>query len=542
MAANRTRTLALRSLRTAVLVGVLLLVVIAGGVAVTGRVGSNRVEQWVGQRLVEVVATYLTLGLEFGDLDYQYPRTVVLRDVRLIADPSQSAAAGRGEVVVAQVGELTLELAEVPRRGEPLRVARLLLDEPTVRVVMSAGGGVVGFSPLMREEALPLPDGGPDLKLSEAFVATRIEIKGGRVAYQGPSPDAGPLRIDGVNMTIEFDAQNADAYQLIARVDRGDGLDFNLDATLRPDAKIVDINRFTLAAAVNDRVSRSLPGVARQLIKRYGVTGSLRIEATGTADLTDPTRSVVDVRTALDGAGLTLGDQRWSADSVAVLLSMTPGRIVLKNMLVEALGGLIEASGHVLLTDELNADLRFVAEDLDLELLDPQYAGILNAEGTVSNRLADPLGNLGGAATFSVRDGRLTDFPLLRQLSAAIDSVGESDSGRDTADGVLEMMGDHVYLRTLNFKGDAVAARGRGNVYLDGALDLLMRAGPLEKAERLFVVGDILAKASDLVLPLYRVGGGLKEMAISLVPPNAELVTPFEERDAAQRSVGVETE
>ena len=70
----------------------------------------------------------------------------------------------------------------------------------------------------------------------------------------------------------------------------------------------------------------------------------------------------------------------------------------------------------------------------------------------------------------------------------------------DTADGVFTFEGDRVNLSRLDLATAWAVARGSGDIYLNGNLDLTLNAGPLEKIE------SVLGKPGELV---GRAGGAL---------------------------------
>src|SRR5436190_890152 len=124
------------------LLAVVLLVLLAGigiGVAIwyVGQKGTSPLERWIGARLQAVASGYLNPKLAFADLDYQYPSTVVLTNVKLTADDPDT----KKTVDVLAVKKLTLELAEIPREGQPFRIQKIIMDHPELRVVQSGPPG-----------------------------------------------------------------------------------------------------------------------------------------------------------------------------------------------------------------------------------------------------------------------------------------------------------------------------------------------------------------------------------------------------------------
>ena len=109
----------------------LVLVLAAGGVAFgvywAGREGESGIEAWAGQWLREAVSDRLNARLDFAELDYQYPLTLIVTDVRLVADDERTPGE---ELELVGMARAELILGEVPREGRPLIVERVHADRP----------------------------------------------------------------------------------------------------------------------------------------------------------------------------------------------------------------------------------------------------------------------------------------------------------------------------------------------------------------------------------------------------------------------------
>jgi len=98
--------------------------------------GSAAVQRWITGQLGAVAGGYLNPRLSLGALRYQYPLTAVVDDVRLVADdPAKPGATV--DIFVAK--RVTLEMAKIPRPGQPLRIQTLILDHPEFRAVTEIG-------------------------------------------------------------------------------------------------------------------------------------------------------------------------------------------------------------------------------------------------------------------------------------------------------------------------------------------------------------------------------------------------------------------
>src|ERR1051326_6562630 len=97
--------------RRLIAVGVASLIAILAGFAWwIGSAGSTPLEEWIRGYLVSVCQAHLNTHLELGQLDYRYPRTVVISGLSLRTD----------DVTILAGAGARLELAEFPRRGKPL--------------------------------------------------------------------------------------------------------------------------------------------------------------------------------------------------------------------------------------------------------------------------------------------------------------------------------------------------------------------------------------------------------------------------------------
>ena len=113
--------------RRVFLVGIVLLLLAATAVfLVVGGVGESAVESYIATQLKKIVNDRLEPELDFDSLDYQQPKTVVLHGVRLVSpDPD---APGK-KVRIFEADEVRIELANIPRPGQPLVLESLLLEQ-----------------------------------------------------------------------------------------------------------------------------------------------------------------------------------------------------------------------------------------------------------------------------------------------------------------------------------------------------------------------------------------------------------------------------
>ena len=171
----------------------------------------------------------------------------------------------------------------------------------------------------------------------------------------------------------------------------------------------------------------------------------------------------------------------------------------------------------------------------------PKYAGRLSTSGQATasldvDRLAE---TLSGDGQLTVRDGRLVLLPVISGLVKAVGSQRQPtvDGGRrfrDEAEITFELTPDAVEAKEIVIVSPLVAARGDGEIYFDGRLDLRMNAGPLERIqEGLGAIGKIFGSISDRLVT-YHVTGAVEDPKIGVKPLGLGAQKGRKERDAAR--------
>lgn len=122
----------------------ILMVMVAGGLWwYTGRVGSSRLEQWIGSNLVGVIQNYVNPRLHFDYLDYQVPRSVVVENLEFLSDGTPILTADR----------VYLQLAQTPTQGQPIRIERITVDGLELRLIRQPEG-LIGWRRFVKEDVL----------------------------------------------------------------------------------------------------------------------------------------------------------------------------------------------------------------------------------------------------------------------------------------------------------------------------------------------------------------------------------------------------
>jgi hypothetical protein len=119
--------------------GAIVTLLLLAGIAFwyVSRSGSGRLEQWIGSQIQTIANSYINPRLSFTDLDYTYPYTVSLKNLRLTADDP----ANPGKIVdVIACESAAVTLAEIPSIGKPIVIQKISLNKPLISAVATTTG------------------------------------------------------------------------------------------------------------------------------------------------------------------------------------------------------------------------------------------------------------------------------------------------------------------------------------------------------------------------------------------------------------------
>lgn len=503
--------------RRVVLAGSVILLLAAAAVfLVVGGVGESAVESYIATQLKKMVNDRIEPDLEFDTLDYQQPKTVVLHGVRLVSpDPD---APGK-HVRIFEADEIHIELANIPRPGQPLVLESLTLEQPTVRLIVPRdGGAVVGYGNLVQQD--PDPDADPT-PLSEILQLRLIALREASVVLDTRGLDAEPTVIDEVTTDLHIDPSDGGRYQLALDLDRSPALELKLDAVLDIDHEHLEVELAEVDLRMAREQDRYLPQSVQTVIQPYDLTGDVTLTASGRLNLGSWQDSALTADLALDGVHGLLGSYRIASDRFEARAVMADRQVEVQRLGGTVFGGELRGDAVVQLGPGYPIDLRLGGTGLDLEQTlrpdgdnPPRYAGIAAFNLSANGPLTDIMREARGEGALQVRQGRIARIAVVSDLIDFMESAGDlsrpedgAPAGRDHADVAFRLRGDHAYLSEAALVGSWFAVRGKGKVYFDQALNVQVNAGPMEKVQdTLGLVGDVFGALTDSLLA-YRVTG-----------------------------------
>jgi hypothetical protein len=507
-------------------IGVVLFVLVTGA-------GSAAVERWIGGQFSVLAEEYLKPRLSFSSVRYHYPYTAVMNDVRLVAD---DPAKPGSTVDIFTAKHLTLEVSEIPRSGQPLRIQKLTLDHPEVHIacVGEKDLRLVGYGDFLKHQTTPQPA----VKLTDVFDIRLIQVTDARVTYDLRRPDTKPMKINQISFHLDVvpaAGNEAGWFSLAMDLERKPVFSTHFAGRVNLNTLALDVQPLRMELSLGRKHDHYLPPEIQAVLKEHEVSGELVVEASGTVNGRNWRTSSLKAQVTLADAHFAKGEHHFPMSRLEALWTMADGRGKLEKLDASLLGGELKGTGEVTLADPMAGQVDLALSHIRLEQClrsaagdDSKFRGDLSARIGWHGPLTDILKQSQGSGTITIADGRLDQIPVLSTVINAVTKTMKAvhlGSGRphDTADVAFTFERDRLNFNKVFVVTRMAALHGHGDFYLADRLDMLFNAGALEKIESLMgQVGAFLGKMSDEV-SAYTVTGTLDDPKVGVkVAPNLQ--------------------
>ena len=465
-----------------------------------GMAGTSALERWIGQQVKSIASSYLNPRVEFDDLDYQRPYTVVLMKFRLTVDDPDNS----GQTLdVIYVDKLRLELAEIPKEGKPIRIKKLILDHPKINAISARSDGkFMGFQNMLKErkevETQPVQEEAP--RLSDVFQIALLQIIEGQMVYESRGSGRPPMILDAINSRMDVEKDDQGWYKLAATLDRKPVFGLRASGRLDLDHLVLVLDSLQLGIELGEQQYGKLPGQTQQMLREHEVTGMLKVTASGRVPLGDPVSCDLLATLTMEKAHFVAGEYKGEAEDVSGKLLLRDRRAVLDYLDADTLKGKVHLTANVGLVDPFEGRVHLTARGILIEETlraapgggegdgKPKYKGAMDAEVTLTGPMDKILTRSGGGGWLKLRNGRLVSLRVIDEIGHAlaqnIKSIfsGEKESRLDTdaADLEFRFMGDRIHFTNILAQTSTFAVRGHGDVWFDKRLALLLNGGSLE--------------------------------------------------------------
>jgi uncharacterized protein involved in outer membrane biogenesis len=491
---------------------------------------NSRLRAWIGSQVRGLVQTYLKPQIEFEDLQYVYPRTVYVNKLRLVSpDPDKAG----GTIDILKVAKVTMDLSEIPKEGQPIRIDQLILDHPSVQLVVPVSndaGMLVGFSDFVRQAALTPQTQPKEVRLSEVLQITLLQLIEGEVAYQTRAGGVQTLRLDGINSKMDIQKGQAGWYGLVANLERKGILKLEAAGRLNLDNPVLELTALSMDMKLGREQDSYLPPQLQSLMRDYQVTGALSMKLSGTMPFAAPLESKLSVTASVRDAHFVAGAYRGQADSIDLAMEMAEQKLSFTKLLAHMLGGEVEMSGTVDMRGDHQGKLALKVRDIRIEDTlraiesgsKPKYKGLLSGDVTLDCPLGKVLTEARGGGTAHLRKADLGSAPVVAQVLTKLASAfgnASANRGQDSDEGDFgfTFVGNRAHFTTIDLRTPSYSIHGDGEVYFNENLDLMLASGLMEGNPSVVgKLGNILGKTADKLVR-HHVGGTISDPIVTVV-------------------------
>lgn len=484
-----------------------------------GSAGESRIEAWVGSQLKSIVNQGNRFTLEFGSIDYQSPNRVILTDLRLFLSESEGVPAP-----LIEIEKGTIDLAEVPRWGQPIVLRTVSLLKPTVRIETFMAAA-------KRENKRSRP--ATRTALSSILTLRQVEIVDGTVGYDDGK--GSPLCWTNLQAKLDLETRDAQWHSAKVSIDQSPLVKATASAEIDLDTMIARAIDVDASVDLNDpAASRFFTPPLQRLLERYQVQGRGRVRASGRVDPRQRENTDVNASFELSQGHVSSGPYRLPIRSAHVTATLRGSRLAIESAEAQLLGGSVRASATFDRGGDQKVDAQAILAGVRLEeLLDARVrseptalAGRVESDIRVHSTAPDlrrilarnSTNQAWGSGYVRISDGRLVGLPVIAQVMDVSRSVTGLLTGkavnRDTFEAQFQIVDRSIDINDMLYRGDALAMRGKGRMGFHGDLDLVVNAGPLERLqESLGPVGTLWGKLSDRLMS-YSVKGTRSEPVV----------------------------
>jgi hypothetical protein len=461
-------------------------------------VGSTGIERLVGRHLLRMANDALRPEVSFEDLDYIFPATAVLSNVRLV-DAGQN-------VVEAETVRVIFESR--PTRDAPLVIRRIEVLRPAIRVLPGPDGGVLGFTNLVDIEGEDRDDDEASAP-SDVFSLRTLSVEDG--TFEWRSADGRVMILDALDFDMKSEPETAPGlYSVEATLARDENAQSWIDASLNIDTATAEIHAFNLELDVSPEHYTRVPPSMQEFLAEYAIHGRMSCGIRGTLPLRELADGVLRCQIRLDDANAAVGEFRFPVETLSARLDVVDHELTVSGLEADMWGGRVTGGWRIGLEEGTGARLELSGRDLRLEQAlattidgESKFAGRTSIAGTLVTG-----DELHGRGRLKIVEGALMNDPVFGGLMRQAGGKDvEGPRGRDRGSTAFEVLVDRINFTNTELVAGTTAARGQGTVTYDGRLNFRFNAGPLERVQSaLGPAGQVVGLLTDRIVT-YQVTG-----------------------------------
>lgn len=269
-------------------------------------------EPIIRREVLAIASELLKPRVEVGRLDYSFPLSVDIVDLRLVGTDQKNQ-----DVILLDAPRVGITLDRLPILAGPLVFRNFDLEDVKVQLLAESSGEIVGWSDLLTDDSTSDDSGGDDRPVSDIFSIDRIAVEDLTLEYalvDNPNRmvlDELDFIVDnkGKKGTNSIDLGRGPGWYAVDTVLERKGLfEIKVDGGLDIDTLVVEINALDMDLTIDEQSVGYLPPQVQGIAKERRVNGSLGGNLKGTFDLDDPRSDDTSFSVELRATSLAIDD------------------------------------------------------------------------------------------------------------------------------------------------------------------------------------------------------------------------------------------
>lgn len=311
-------------------------------------------EPTIRRQVLAIASDLLKPRVEVGRLDYSFPLSVDIVDLRLISTDENEQ-----EVVLLDAPRVGITLDRLPILAGPLVFRDFELNDVKVQLLAESSGSILGWSDLLTIDDEPDDTKSDDRPVSEIFSIDRITVEDLTLEYAlVGNPDR--MVLDNLDFVIDnkgkkgtdvIDLGRGPGWYAVDTVLERKGLfEIKVDGGLDIDTLVLELDSLDLDMTIDDDSIGFLPPQFQGIARDRKINGSFDGSVKGTFSLDDPKSDRTNFSMDVRPTSLAIDDYLMEIDKATIAGRYQDEVFVVDPMEAHLFGGIVR--GTLRIADE----------------------------------------------------------------------------------------------------------------------------------------------------------------------------------------------